>query len=231
MIETYHPTSAARVVRAVNARTTHTHIRIVSGVLDHLSSLGEVRLPTGDADEFWTEFWTTLEAASGRPLEPCPECETNPQDPQRMSGMCDDCVRETESEVMLPPEAYEIDPARNDTPEVIIAELLAIAGGEPTGERESVDLWKRAEAYLNRLPAPQLAKLHAANAQDHIDGIRKHELVALLNEIPGDPMVTVYPETRHTNDYFHIDQVQAPSFDGYVTVVINLGRAFDTREI
>ena len=132
-------TPAARVVAAVNARTTHTHIYIVSGVLDHLASLGEVRLPTGDADEFWTEFWTTLEASSGRPIETCPECETNPQDPQRMSGTCDDCIRAT-----------EVDPARNDTPEVIIAELLAIAGGEPTGDRESIDLWKRAEAYLNR---------------------------------------------------------------------------------
>ena len=69
-----------------------------------------------------------------------------------------------------------------------------------------------------------------------MNGVRKSDLIALLEDIPGDPVVTVYAEANQANWYHHISQVQRPGpvvgniQDGPMTIIINLGRAWDTRE-
>ena len=68
---------------------------------------------------------------------------------------------------------------------------------------------------------------------DCVNGVRKSDLIALLEDIPGDPVVTVYAEANQADWYHHISQVQRPGpvdGDGPMTIIINLGRAWDTRE-
>ena len=85
------------------------------------------------------------------------------------------------------------------------------------------------------MAAADLAHLKIDNDADNLSvaGVKKSELIALLEDIPGDPVVTVYAQASQADWYHHISQVQRPGpvdGEGPVTVIINLGRAWDTRE-
>jgi hypothetical protein len=91
--------------------------------------------------------------------------------------------------------------------------------------------WLEEEA----LAAADLAHLKIDNEADNlsVNGVKKSDLIALLEDIPGDPVVTVYAEANQADWYHHISQVQRPGpvdGDGPMTIIINLGRAWDTRE-
>jgi hypothetical protein len=85
------------------------------------------------------------------------------------------------------------------------------------------------------IAAADLAHLKIDNEADNlsVNGVKKSDLIALLEDIPGDPVVTVYAEANQADWYHHISQVQRPGpvdGDGPMTIIINLGRAWDTRE-